>query len=83
MQRCIADTTNARAAAEGAGFGGTVYNDYEPFDLEEVNKMIGLHFLNGLAPQPMFTMWFKHHNIFGNKFIAKAMDKQMGGERAI
>jgi hypothetical protein len=45
--------------------------------------MIGLHFLNGLAPQPMFTMWFKHHNIFGNKFIAKAMDKQMGGERAI
>ena len=83
VQRCITDTTNARAAAEGAGFGGTVYTDYEPFDLEEVNKMIGLLFLNGLAPRPMFTMWFEHHNIFGNEFIAKAMNKQMGGERAI
>ena len=83
VQRCIADTTNAQAAAKGAGFGGTVYTDYEPFDLEEVNKMIGLLFLNGLAPRPMFTMWFEHHNIFGNEFIVKAMNKQMGGERAI
>jgi hypothetical protein len=74
----------ARAAAEGTGFGGTVYTDYEPFDLEEVNKMIGLLFLNGLAPRPMFTMWFEHHNIFGNEFIVKAMNKQMArGDRAI
>ena len=77
IQRCIVDTTNARAAAEGAGFGGTVYRDYEPFDLEEVNKMIGLLFLNGLAPRPIFTMWFQHHNIFGNNFIGEAMNKQM------
>jgi hypothetical protein len=84
VQRCIVDTTNARAAAEGAGFGGTVYTDYEPFDLEEVNKMIGLLFLNGVAPRPMFTMWFEHHNIFGNEFIAKAMNKQMArGDQAI
>ena len=84
IQRCIVDTTNARAAAEGAGFGGTVYTDYEPFDLEEVNKMIGLLFLNGLAPRPIFKMWFEHHNIFGNEFIGKALNKQMArGQRSI
>ncbi len=77
VQRCIIDTTNARAAVEGAGFGGTVYTDYEPFNLKEVNKEIGLLFLNGLAPRPMFTMWFEQHNIFGDEFIAKAMNKQM------
>jgi hypothetical protein len=84
VQSCIVNTTNARASSEGAGFGGTVYTDYKNFDLEEVNKMIGLLFLNGLAPRPMFTMWFEHHNIFGNEFIAKAMNKQMeGSERSI
>jgi hypothetical protein len=40
-EKCIVDTTNARAAAEGAGFGGFIYNDYEPFNLAEVYKMIG------------------------------------------
>ncbi len=39
--------------------------------------MIGLLFVNGLAPRPSITMWFEHHNIFGNEFIAKAMDKLM------
>ena len=52
--------------------------------MEEVNKMIGLLFLNGVAPRPMFTMWFEHHNIFSNEFIAKAMNKQMArGDQAI
>jgi len=84
VQSCIVNTTNARASSEGGGFGGTVYTDYKNFDLEEVNKMIGLLFLNGLAPRPMFTMWFEHHNIFGNKLIAKAMNKQMeSGKQSI
>jgi hypothetical protein len=84
VQSCIVNTTNARASSEGAGFGWTVYTDYKSFDLEEVNKMIGLLFLNGLAPRPMCMMWFEHHNIFGNEFIAKAMNKQMeSGERSI
>jgi hypothetical protein len=30
VKRCMVDTTNARAAAEGVGFGGTQYNDWEP-----------------------------------------------------
>ena len=46
--------------------------------------MIGVLFLNSLAPRPMFTMWFDHHYIIGNEFIAKAMNKQMeSGERLI
>jgi hypothetical protein len=28
VKRCIDNTTNARAAAEGAGFGGTLYQDF-------------------------------------------------------
>ena len=50
VKKCIVDTTNARAAAEGADFGGSIYNDYEPFNLAEVYKMIGLLFVNGLSP---------------------------------
>jgi hypothetical protein len=46
--------------------------------------MIDLLFVNGLAPRPSITMWFEHHNIFGNKSITKAMDKQMAcGKRPI
>jgi hypothetical protein len=84
VKRCIADFNSSRPAAEGAGFAGTQNTDFEPFDLDEVYRMIGLLFLNGLAPRPLIMMWLKHHNIFGNKFIAKAMDKQIScGERQI
>ena len=84
VKSCIVNTTNARAAAEGAGFGGTQYTDYTPFDSDEVYRMIGLLFVNGVCPRPSFTMWFERHNIFGNEFIAKAMDKHMpGGHRSV
>jgi hypothetical protein len=36
VKRCMVDTTNARAAAESADFGGTIYKDYEQFDFTEV-----------------------------------------------
>ena len=77
VKKCIVDTTNARAAAEGAGFGGSIYNDYEPFDSAEVYKMIGLLFVNGLTPRPRVNMWFERHPIFGNNFIAGAMNRQL------
>ncbi len=84
VKRCMVDTTNAQAAAEGAGFGGTIYKDYEPFDSAEVYKMIGLLFLNGLSPCQRINMWFEPHQIFGNDFIAKAMHKQLlWGRQAI
>ena len=56
VKRCMVDTTNACAAAEGAGFGGTQYNDWEPFNLAEMNKMMGLLFVNGLSPRPRIKM---------------------------
>ncbi len=73
VKRCIINTTNARAAAEGAGFGGTIYQDFEPFDLAKVYKMIGLLFVNNLLLQPRISMWFKGHKLYGNNFIASAM----------
>ena len=84
VKKCIVDTTNARAAAEGAGFGGSIYNDYEPFDSAEVYKMIGLLFVNGISPRPRINMWFERHPIFGNNFIAGAMNRQLPqGRRAV
>ena len=84
VKKCIVDTTNARAAAEGADVGGSIYNDYEPFDLAEVYKMIGLLFVNCLSPRPRVNMWFERHPIFGNNFIAGAMNRQLPqGRRAV
>ncbi len=77
VQKSIVNTTNAQAAAEDAGHRETVYRDYKLFDLTEVYKMIGLLFVNGPSPQPLFKMWFQRHNIFGNKCISKAVHKQM------
>jgi hypothetical protein len=80
----MVDTTNARTAAEGAGFGGTQYNDWEPFYLAKKNKMIGLLLVNGLSPRPRIKMWFEPHPIFGNTFIGGAMHKPCtGGRRAL
>jgi hypothetical protein len=84
VKKCMVDTTNARAAAEGAGFGGTQYNDWEPFDVAEMNKFIGILFVNGLSPRPRIKMWFEPHPIFGNTLIAGAMHKpRSGGRRAL
>ena len=72
--------TNGHAAADGAGFGGLTYHDYVPFVHVEINKMIGLLFANGISPKPTMELWFKtttEHRLFGNDFIAAAMDKQM------
>jgi hypothetical protein len=84
VKSCIVNTTNAQAAAEGAGFGGTQYTNYTQFDSDEVYTMIGLLLVNGVCPCPSFTMWFERQNIFGNEFIAKVMDKHMpGGHRSV
>ena len=80
IKKVIVPCTNGRAAADGAGFGGSMYQDYVPFDHVEINKMIGLLFANGVSPKPAMELWFKtttEHRLFGNDFIAAAMDKQM------
>ncbi len=84
VKRCIVNTTNVQAAVEGADFGGTTYQDFEPFDLAKVYKMIGLLFVNGLLPRPRISMRFKGHKLYGNNFIASAMRKQLPqGRQAI
>ncbi len=77
VKRCIVNTINAQAGAEGDGFGGTICQNFEPFDLAEVYKMIGLLFVNDLLPQPMISIWFEGHKIYGNDFIASTMHKQL------
>ena len=69
--------TNLRAYASGAGRGE--YTDYVPFDSEEIYKMIGVLFANGLTPKPQFDYWFISEDIeplFGSNMMAKACRKR-------
>jgi hypothetical protein len=77
VKRCIVNRTNARAAVEGAGFGGNVIQDYELFNLAKVYRLIELLFVNGLLLRPRISMWFEDHKLYGNNFIASAMCKQL------
>ena len=81
VKRYIVNTINALAGAEGDGFGGTICQNFEPFDLAEVYKMIGLLFVNDLLPQPMISIWFEGHKKYGNDFIASTMHKQISQGR--
>ncbi len=81
VKRCIVNTINAQAGAEGDGFGGNIYRNFEPFYLAEVYKMIGLLFVNGLSPQPRISIWFEGHKKYGNDFIASTMHKQLSQGR--
>ena len=51
VKEYMVDTTNKRAASEGAGPGGTKYRDYAPFDVQEMYKFIGLFIVNALIPR--------------------------------
>ena len=78
--------TNARAAAEGAGTGGTVYTDFVPFDGAEMYQMIGLLFANGLSPKPSIDLWFEstlESRLFGNDYIGAALTKYINDGRSI
>ena len=79
VKKCIVDTTNPQAAAKGAGFGGSVYTNFVPFNVEEVYKMMGLLLVNGICPRPSVELQFEWQLIFGNEVIAKALSKQMRG----
>ena len=80
VKECMVDTTNKRAASEGAGPGGTTYADYAPFDVQEMYKFIGLFVVNGLSPKPSMDLWFlgtNQHLIWGNDKISSAMKKHL------
>ena len=48
--------TNLRAYANGAGSGE--YTDFMSFDSNEMYKMFGVLFANGLTPKPQVDYWF-------------------------
>ena len=73
----VVDATNLRAYSSGAGSGE--YKDYLPFDVDEIYKMFGVLFANGLAPKPQFEWWFKNLNeqpLFGNDFVSRELSKK-------
>ena len=80
IEKVVVPCTNARAQAEGSGPGGTTYTDYVPFTAQEIYKMIGLLFANGLCPRPQLEMWFlstQDSRLFGNDYIGSALDKKI------
>jgi hypothetical protein len=56
IKKAIVPCTNGHAAADGAGFGGLMYNDYVPLDHVKINKMIGLLFANGVSHKPTMEL---------------------------
>ena len=69
--------TNLRAYSSGAGSGE--YQDFMPFDLAEMYKMIGVLFANGLTPKPQFDFWFctqEEEPLFGSNMISKALARK-------
>ena len=86
VKACMVETTNKRAASEGAGPGGTKYPDYVPFDVPEMYKHIGLLFANGLSPKPSIDLWFVkgvEHRLWGNDSFATAMDKRLPNGKTV
>jgi hypothetical protein len=80
----IVNTTNFRAAAEGAA--GSTYQDFVPFDVDEVYKFLGLLFCNGVSPKPQFVYWFlgrRQSKVFGNDWFSTFFDKRLPGGRVI
>eukprot|EP00956_Cyclotella_meneghiniana_P005902 scaffold7734_cov39-Cyclotella_meneghiniana.AAC.1 len=80
----IADSTNRRAVAEGAGT--KTYKDWSPFDRKEIYKFFALLFANALSPKPQLVHWFlssANSRLFGNDHFARLFDKRMVGGRVI
>ena len=75
LRKNMVDTTNFRAAAEGAGYRS--HKNFVPFTLDEMYKWFGLLLVNALSPKPQVKFWFlntKDSKIFGNDAFAHAFD---------
>ncbi len=73
----VIEVTNLCAYSSGAGSGE--YKDSLPFDLNELNKMVGVLFLNGLSPKPQVESWFKplsEQPLFGNDLFSTKLAKR-------
>ncbi len=79
----LVKATNSHAVADGAGVGTYAY--FVPFDLPELNKLVGLLLANGLTPKPQFEYWFEGQErepLFGNDKFTRAMDKHVGHRKS-
>ena len=74
VKRQMVDTTNARAVAEGEGSK----TEYIPFDVEEMERFIGLMMANGVVPRPQMEHWFMDCWLRGNQKMKDAMEKKVG-----
>jgi hypothetical protein len=62
-----------------SGTGAGKYQDFKPFDLVEVYKMIGILFTNGLTPKPQSDHWFRSQEeepLFGSTMIRNALNQK-------
>jgi hypothetical protein len=78
--KIMTDATNLRVAADGAGSGRGEYKDFVPFDVDEMYKMVGVLFANGLAPKPRLEYWFEPTSklpLFGSNLISKVTEKRI------
>jgi len=66
----IAHWTDLKATHANAGKGGVYYQDYEPFDVDEIKQHFGLYIINGLVPSP----WVEY------KFQPQSKDKIHGND---
>ncbi len=60
-----------------SGMGAGKYQDFMPFNLAEVYRMIGILFANGLTPKPQFDHWFSSQDeepLFGSTMISNALN---------
>ncbi len=68
------------------GAGSTTCKEFVPFELEEVQKFIGVLYTNAFSPKPQLTFCLKsvgRSKVFGNDAFAKALDKHVSGARLI
>ncbi len=52
--------TNLKATLCNAGQRGYAYPDWAPFTVEEIERHVGIYFLNGLSPSPQLEMKFSN-----------------------
>ena len=66
--------TNQRAGVEGAR--GSIYVDWRPFSIYEINSSIGHLIANGICPKPNARLWFindSESKIFSNNNLKRGL----------
>jgi hypothetical protein len=86
VEKVMVVCTKQKAASEGAGVGGTLYNDFVQFDVPKMYRFMGLLFANGLAPKQDILSWFETTRtdpLLSNGWIAWQMNKKLPHGRSV